>query len=414
MDKVILASFASVVSELQQSDIYMTVKARICETPKPNLNGVRVTSAFIDEIVDNSEKYVGLPLNADVKALAKGRYDRLGHLYDARTGEYHSTQIGSFYKFEKEEFSGGAYLVGYARIMKRNKAICKAVAELFGDNALKFSFEISCGEYSKLTDGTIEIDASENNFLEGAAVVSFPACEDAVALELVAEINSMTDDGEGEKMTDVNEVVINEEVIAEAVEEEQKEEAHEEVTAEQENVDASVYVTEVHRVTDTVSAYDTCSNESVEITQTTEIVTHTSEDGDDHKIVVDEAANVAVAETTEQDPEKDPEENPEQEEKPEADPEEEPENEDASCKKEKKNAEEEIAELRKAIENLTTIVAELREQKAQVNAEQEQVEVSNEETETINPFMGSLAAPKKYSLLEKADETTKYTLLDKA
>ena len=39
---------------------------------------------------------------ADVKALTNGNYNRLGHLYDVRTGEFHSTQIGSFYQFEKQ------------------------------------------------------------------------------------------------------------------------------------------------------------------------------------------------------------------------------------------------------------------------------------------------------------------------
>ena len=177
MNKVVKACFASVVSELQQSDIFMTVKALLFETPKANLNGVRTTSAFLNEIVENEEKYVGLPLVADVNALATGRYDHLGHLYDARTGQFHTTQIGSFYKFEREDFDGGSYLVGYARVAKRNKALCRALAELFSEGALKFSFEISCGEYEELDDGTMVIDASENNYLEGTAIVTFPACE---------------------------------------------------------------------------------------------------------------------------------------------------------------------------------------------------------------------------------------------
>ena len=88
--------FASVISEIQQSDVFMTVKARICEAPKANLNGARVTEAFIDDVVDNEPRYVGLPLYADVRALTNGNYRRLGHLYDSKTGEFHSTQIGSF------------------------------------------------------------------------------------------------------------------------------------------------------------------------------------------------------------------------------------------------------------------------------------------------------------------------------
>jgi hypothetical protein len=132
--------FASVISEIQQSDVFMTVKARICEAPAANLNGARVTEAFIDEIVGN-DKYVGLPLYADVKALTNGDYNRLGHLYDVRTGEFHSTQIGSFYKFEKQSIQNGCALIGYARIPKRNKKLSKAISELFADGALKFSFE---------------------------------------------------------------------------------------------------------------------------------------------------------------------------------------------------------------------------------------------------------------------------------
>ena len=242
MDK--LTFIASVISEIQQSDIYLTVRARLFETPGANLNGVRVTPAFLDEIVENKDKYVGLPLCADVKSLAQGDYSHLGHLYDARTGEFHSAQIGSFYDFEKEETEDGAALIGYARIMKRNKAVCRAISELFADGALKFSFEISCGSYRELEDGTIEIDAGQDNFLEGAAVVTFPACESAVALDLVAECKTIVDGRRNEvtNMTDVNPVeVVAEEKPAEQpetseqlAEEEKKEPEVETVNAEKE------------------------------------------------------------------------------------------------------------------------------------------------------------------------------------
>ena len=144
MSKAKFISFASVISEMKQSDMFMSVKMRILETPKANLNGVRVTEAFIDEIIADEERYVGLPLYADVKSLLSGKYGNLGHMYNAKTGEFYSTQIGSFYQFEKEEFKGGAYLVGYARIPKRNQKLSKAIAELFADGSLKFSFEIAC------------------------------------------------------------------------------------------------------------------------------------------------------------------------------------------------------------------------------------------------------------------------------
>lgn len=58
-------------SELQANSIYMSVKMRMCST-RPNLNDVAVTEAFIDEIVNNSNKYVCTPLCADVGKLTRG------------------------------------------------------------------------------------------------------------------------------------------------------------------------------------------------------------------------------------------------------------------------------------------------------------------------------------------------------
>ena len=210
MNKAKFISFASVISEIQQSDLFMTVKARILESPKANLNGTAVTEAFVDGVIANEERYVGLPLYADIHALRNGKYNRLGHLYDSRTGEFHSTQIGSFYQFEKEEFEGGCYLVGYARIPKRDKSLSKAIAELFADGALKFSFEIACVDYETNEDGVFVIDASENNYLEGTAIVTFPACEDAVALEFVAQRKADDTQRGDEEMADVEKLVAEE------------------------------------------------------------------------------------------------------------------------------------------------------------------------------------------------------------
>ena len=176
MSKAKFISFASVISEMMQSDMFMSVKMRILETPKANLNGVRVTEAFIDEIIADEERYVGLPLYADVKSLLSGKYGNLGHMYNSKTGEFYSTQIGSFYQFEKETFKGGAYLVGYARIPKRNQKLSKAIAELFADGSLKFSFEIACADYSEDEEGVLIIDASENNYLEGTRTLCPNMC----------------------------------------------------------------------------------------------------------------------------------------------------------------------------------------------------------------------------------------------
>lgn len=404
MGKVMKTCFASVVSELQQSDIYMTVKARLFETPRANLNGARVTPAFLAEIVENQEKYVGLPLCADVKALANGRYDHLGHLYDARTGEFHSTQIGSFYKYEQEDFDGGSYLIGYARIMKRNKAVCKAIAELFAENALKFSFEITCGNYTELEDGTIQIDASSENFLEGAAIVTFPACEDAVALELVAECNNIDiidDFGKGEnEMTDVKESA---EVVAEEQVEEPVSEEQEEVQAEcekQKEETAQVYVTEEHTETSTVCAYD--SETGADVCQQVTVTTRSStvEDGN---IIAENNDNENIAEVVVADGETPEEETPEEDT---SDPAEGAVTEDDD--NQKKTAEL-IAELVEEIKTLKNEISEMKET-------QQQIIASKQERVSVNPFIAEINTPNKYSLLDKAEpaKSSSYSLLDKA
>jgi hypothetical protein len=371
-----------------------------------------VTAAFVDEIIDNEQKYVGLPLCADVKNLANGDYKHLGHLYDARTGEFHSAQIGSFYRFEKEELSDGAALIGYARIMKRNRAVCKAISELFADNALKFSFEISCGSYRELDDGTIEIDANENNYLEGAAVVSFPACENAVALDLVAECNQIADDTrKGENtMTDVNtETVVSEEQnieessVAEEVAEvvtpvesaeckeddndddkkcaEENEEQVSEVSedaesekteevAETESV-AEVVVVEHHVSVDDVTVYDTDDGSRVE-----ERVTH--ETTVEH-VASDEAAEEEVAEQHEE--------------------------EVVAEEVATPDYAQMIAELKETIESLKSEIAELKKEKVVAEV------VTSSVAQTVNPFVDDVQMEKKYSLLEPEDKVRNYTLL---
>lgn len=420
--------FASVISEIQQSDVFMTVKARICETPAANLNGARVTEEFIDEIVGNEKRYVGLPLYADVKALTSGNYNRLGHLYDSRTGEFHSTQIGSFYKFEKEAFENGSYLVGYARIPKRNKKLSKAITELFADNALKFSFELAVGEYEELDDDTILIDASENNYIEGTAIVTFPACEDAVALELVAQ---KADDAKGgeDEMAEVQNP-------AEEVVEETNTEANDNVIAseepeeaqEQTSETAAVVTTQRHEESVSTFAYDTETGKEVSQTVSVETVTRDCQEGqlvettdgvhvaesENKALAEGETTNEPVEETTEEpakDPAKDPVEDPEEETEEEA--EEEPVTDSVDSKKKTaevaeeaqenpgKSSEQMIAELLEAVNSLKNEIAEMKAKKA-VTAE-------------INPFMSDINAKGKYTLLEKASPTDRtYSLLDKA
>lgn len=441
--------FASVISEIQQSDVFMTVKARICEAPQANLNGARVTEAFIDEIVSNVERYVGLPLYADKKALISGEYTRLGHLYDAKTGEFHSTQVGSFYKFEKQPIDGGCALVGYARIPKRNKKLSKAISSLFADGALKFSFELSVGEYEELDDDTILIDASENNYLEGTAIVTYPACEEAVALELVAQKADETRKGD-EEMAEVQtqaEVIETEAVeqLAEEAKEVASEPAQEvttdEVVAEEETAckdkensedetackdkenseeedaackkekgeeTAAVVVREYHEQRDTQCAYDTESGK--EVCQTVTVETHSTNVSEGTLVEAVDGVHVAenvIAEPGEGDTDATDNETPAEDlaetpvETPVAEAEDEVEV--VNVEDNKKTAEQMIAELLEVVNGLKSEIAELKEaKKATVTAE-------------VNPFMGTISSTGKYSLLQKETRTVNsYGLLSKA
>ena len=463
-------TFASVISEIQQSDIFMTVKARICEAPQANLNGARVTEAFIDEIVSN-ERYVGLPLYADKKALISGNYNRLGHLYDTKTGEFHSTQIGSFYRFEKQVNGENCYLVGYARIPKRNKKLSKAISELFGEGALKFSFELSVGEYEELDDNTILIDASENNYLEGTAIVTYPACEDAVALELVAQKADDTRKGD-EEMAEVEnkaEVVETEATQPELAEEEKteetvetaeteeaackdkKENSEEEETAckdkknaeeaeeetactdkkEQAEETAAVIMRESHVEHSTQCAYDTetgkeiCQHVTIE-TSTEDVVegnlvetvdgvhvaeTETAAKEDDsgnlpsiedvetqQETVTEtpvEPTNNSTTDNQNPDNQNTDNQNPDNQNPPTEEP----------ITGEQKSTEEMIAELMDVINGLKSEIAELKEQK--------QIAEAQPVIGEINPFMDTLKTENKYSLLEKEDKVSSYSLLSK-
>lgn len=412
--------FASVISEIQQSDVFMTVKARICEAPKANLNGARVTEAFIDEIVGDEKRYVGLPLYADVKALTNGNYNRLGHLYDVRTGEFHSTQIGSFYKFEKQKNGENCYLVGYARIPKRNKKLSKAISELFADGALKFSFELSVGEYSELEDDTILIDASENNYLEGTAIVTYPACEDAVALELVAQKADETRKGDEEmaevenkaevveteatqpevaeqpELAEEEKKVESEEVEAEKVEESEDETAACKKKEKAEDETAAVITREYHEERHTNVAYDTETGKEVSQTVTIETSSTESQEG----TLVESADGVHVAETVVADDDT-PADNSGDSSENDPDPEiPEETNQDSYETSKKKTAEEMIAELLEVVNGLKAEIAELKE-----------VKETKSVTAEINPFMGDINAKSKYSLLEADTTKSQYTLI---
>ena len=240
MPNMVQTMFIASASSIQSSDTYMTIETPMFSSPTANLNGVRVTEAFIDDIVSNQDKYIGLPLVADVANLEARKFDRLGHRYDRRKDTYGTQIIGAFYSFKKEERPDGEkVLVGYARVMKRNKEVCAAIDELFAQGGLKFSFEISCGTYTKLQDGTIEIDADDHNCWESMCIVSSPAYPDAIAYQLVAETDAVGKE-EAEHMNENKE----ENIVAEDISEAEVE-------------TSEVHVTQIHKEMDEEHTFDT-------------------------------------------------------------------------------------------------------------------------------------------------------------
>lgn len=345
-------------------------------------------------------------------------------MYNSLTDTFYSTQIGSFYKFEKEEFDGGAYLVGYARVAKRNKAVCSALSELFVRGELKFSFEVSVGSGRKLDDGTFEIDASDDNFLEGEAVVSFPACEDAVALDLVAECamieaesETLNKSGKEEnQMTDETKIVETaEDVQTEEIEAETETAVETEISSDQtetiaESEQAAVIVRETQVEENHVSAYDTETGE--EISQSVTVVT-TREHVEETSAIAQSESETAAAKTDEPEKEK-PEDEPKGKDADEPEKDDKPDDEEeASCKKKKCGESDEAM----------TLIAQLQEEIASLRAELESFKTAQpviaELNETaVNPFIddGIELGSTGYGLLEREEKkkVTTYSLLEKA
>lgn len=387
----VVQTFQAEASDLQSSKLYMTVRMVMLTSPSPNLNGVRCTAAFINEIVANQDKYVTLPLVVDTQMLERGKYDKLSHNYDRKTDSFDTSIIGSFYRFESEVLDNGeTALIGYARISKRNKETCKAISQLFAENNLKFSFEISAGDYRQLEDGTLEIDVSENNYLESLCVVSFPACVDAVAMQLVAEAIAI--DMRGKEA----DVMVDEKVIFE----EEKE-----VVAEQE----SAVDTEV--VEETVA--ETTEEEIAEVSEETAKKEEAEEKDAEKEDVSCKKKNCGEEETAAckkkkcgEDDEEAPEEEPVDES-----------NTNEDDKDTKKNAEIEvkIAALIAAVESLNEELSNARKEIAELRDSQSERIVA-EVTSAINPFMGSIKvegnAHEDFLKAETKSEQTIYSLLE--
>lgn len=172
--------------------------------------------------------------------------------------------------------SGKKALVGYARVWKRYKAVCRALSQMFTDDILKFSFEINAGSLQVNENSTQIIDASVDNYLEGMCVVSFPACPEAVAEQLVAEI-MIPKDGDSMKDTETKVAEAEAEVkaeaeVAEAAEAEAEAETAEEVKVEAEEVKAETEEEDEEEKEEQPTEEEACNDKKAEVQTASEEV----------------------------------------------------------------------------------------------------------------------------------------------
>lgn len=187
MKHLIMAASDISLGELKANEIYLSVAMRMFTT-ETNLNGVRVTEGFIDDIIAHAEDYVCMPLCADTAKLRRGDVNGLTHMFDRKNGRFLAPQIGSFFEFAKEKNENGVSLLGTARINRRDEEVVEAIQKLYDAGKLNFSFEIRVAEATE-ENGEIVVDAAEGNRLTAMAVVSTPAYPSATALDIAAELD---------------------------------------------------------------------------------------------------------------------------------------------------------------------------------------------------------------------------------
>lgn len=170
------------------NDIYMTMNIAIL-SEDVNLNNAQFTSDFIEGVVENKEKYVGLPFLVNREKIENGELDNLTHELDTATGELKTDQIGSFVDFWKEEIDGANCLMGSIRIFKRFSETCSAIVSLVEENALETSCEVLVKDYLEITEtGVRKIHYNNgNNTLIGSAIVTHGAEVRAKPTLLIAE-----------------------------------------------------------------------------------------------------------------------------------------------------------------------------------------------------------------------------------
>lgn len=240
---VVLLAEEVAIDEKRSNDIFLLISFKLFDN-SGNRNREGVTAAFISEIMNHREKYAALPIYVDVSALLERRYNQLGHNYDPETGRFNTEQVGSLVDFTMSVNDAGVVsLYAEARIPKRESEICERLQELYVMGGLNVSFEVKYNPANTFVkDGVRFVDAGDGNTLTGMCIVSIPACPDANALDMVAEVVN------GEETTETNEVkeeVPNEEVKVSVAAEAEESEVKTEVKAEAVEAKAEVANAEV-------------------------------------------------------------------------------------------------------------------------------------------------------------------------
>ena len=293
---LLLAQDVSIAEESEANPVFMQIRMRVCNS-SGNLNGQGVTPSFISSIVNHGDVYNAVPLYCDVENLLAKNYRDLGHMYT--NGKFYSTQIGALTGFYSEtDDDGVTSLYATARVPRRESEICECLQELYANGDLSFSFEVKYSRAAVIVKNGVQyITDHPDSALVGVAVVSVPAYEDAVALDLVASKNTdvseeiVTEGGEPKERGELEQMNDEMKMTAEATEETVvAEEQTEETVAE------TVDETSVAEAEETVVAEDAEDKPEDEDEKEEEVVAEVQEDVASAEVIED---SVVVRESIE-------------------------------------------------------------------------------------------------------------------
>lgn len=163
---------------------YMTLDMIVCDS-NPNLNSQGVTKDFI---IANHQTLVDMPIQVDRFRIENGMYSSLTHRYEK--GELKTDSIGVITNtwYETDESTDVTTLYASAKIWKRYPKTCEAIAELYEQEDLKFSWELVGTE----KDESIETaEMFKNGYWIGHTLVSNPSYPIAKSTMLVAELKEL-------------------------------------------------------------------------------------------------------------------------------------------------------------------------------------------------------------------------------